>query len=332
MNSVLNRIIKLAYIKGDKDEDKLTDNIIISTANELEKFFLDYSDESNVIKYFLYDCTANLLEANFAKNLRYFNDNINKQLSTIEDLVDNDIYNFIGKDKQVLSSIIFPAAVYDYTNLSLNDIKRIKYNLDENEFKQFVKNNIIYLNESKIMQYFKSYQSKTIHSVVELSALRSDDKYPVGTTFNLGPKFLSSIHNISIVPFIYVNGNVVIGKDRLADAYGFLQGAREYHIDLGERYLKNMNLHKHDRYRLSEEEWKNTDIDDLFNLVDEGKIMWDRFMIYDDIILGWPTNPVTLAFIKQKFKGYLLFILSDNVRSLTREAKRLISKFKLIKV
>lgn len=64
-------------------------------------------------------------------------------------------------------------------------------------------------------------------------------------------------HDISYLPVIYINGNVITSQTgEISKEWGY---GRVHHRELFTAYFQDMSLHKHDIIKQSEEEWKKCD-------------------------------------------------------------------------
>lgn len=243
--------------------------------------------------------------------------------SIIDYFVNNHLFDLDAENIALINKLILP-----YINSQLAITNHPIFALNNNEFIKLIKDySNIELIALALKQLLNRYNSNiTNNQVDDIAELQAAD-IMTGKSVRLSSLFYDSIHKITVVPVLYVNGNFLKGTNALySDITTANENVRQYHMDLAKQYLANMNMHKNDIVHKTLDEWRQVDVKQLLGMggvIDEFPV--SEGVLYNDICvisyipsINW-TSHVIAAY--KTFHPKNLFIQSDTATDVTRLAK-----------
>ena len=256
---------------------------------------------------------------------------INNNLSIDEAI--NDL-KLDSKLEQIINSAINQNSIFNGFNI--NNKISICLQMSNSSIKQICK----YIKKNKDFKFLSFNNIKNNNDLTEKVYAMQADKYEIsylqiGQSIPFDGKYFwwNLSHDISYTPVIYINGNVISSKDgEVSKEWGH---GRVHHRELFTLYFQNMELHKNDIIKQSEEEWKKCDGFD-----------WDTIRKYNGVRGVIKNNICTLidaatpqgkvstgletiaAQAINQEKQCQVLVISDDMTSISREA-RLIKNIRL---
>ena len=299
---------------------KYIDNnfIFIDSSNKL----IDIFNNDKYKKYFKDQCLF-LAATKYVKQQLLDTDNLKNA-----NIVINDKLNDINSIQQHLAQDLIQ--IFRYNNFFIDDINNtrlkekqyILLKFNDIELKKFIQ---YILNNNEIIEIFKQQiinkvDINKIAEEVHINRILTDlskINIKIGESIDVDGELLHYMtHDISFLPLIYINGNVIFGNQHEVSEYG----GRVHHNVLFDRYFKDEKLHTNDQIKQEMDEWRKCNGN---NINDVLKYHGVRAVQKDNVILlidgGNNTKEATDA-IYNKTNNKIL-ALSDNALLLVRTAK-----------
>lgn len=243
-------------------------------------------------------------------------------------LIENNIFNLDAENNALINKIILP-----YISSQQAIIAKTTFKLSTNEFikliNEYSDKEIIFKHIKRIFdRYNRNIHNNQIDDMAELKAAN----IAIGKSIKLSELFYDSIHKLTVVPILYVNGNFLKGTSALFnDIATANENVRQYHMHLAKDYLFDMSLHTNDIIKMSPEEWKKQDIYGLLGMGDvKVDIPVGEGVLYNDIcVISIIPRPQYNDQVINAYKSYHsknLFIQNDHGTEVTRLASRLARK------
>lgn len=233
-------------IDNDEELDELVTDCISNfyVLDSSDQYIYAFDDHPGLMDSMMLDIIDDL-PATLAKlTLKVTNCRNNTQL--IKDIIVEAIRELYEFDKFEQCFVYADTTAFLYFHI--NDIKRVINTVFINE------DNINRIN--KALRNIKQSEVDLISNALELINI-DELNINVGQEKPLDEAFFNRLHHLSqFKPVIYINGNVISGKDSTGKE-------RNHHSLLYDDYFNNEELHKHDIIKMPMEEWKKVKYTDI---------------------------------------------------------------------